>query len=49
MTTLEAVPAKLAEIQTLRALFLQEANCQIRWKCVPTGDVKVTAAFSSRN
>jgi len=31
MTTLAAVPAKLAEIQTLRALFLQEANCQIRY------------------
>jgi len=28
---LEAVPVELAEIQTLRALFLQEANCQIRY------------------
>jgi GNAT superfamily N-acetyltransferase len=31
MMTLEAVPAKLADIQSLRALFLQEANCQIRY------------------
>ena len=29
--TLEAVPANLAEIQNLRALFLQESNCQIRY------------------
>ncbi len=29
--TLEAVAAKLAEIQALRALFLQETNCQIRY------------------
>ncbi len=31
MTMLEAVPANLSEIQTLRALFLQESNCQIRY------------------
>lgn len=36
MTTLEAVPANLAEIQTLRALFLQEANCQIRYDACHT-------------
>jgi len=28
---LEAVPANLAEIQALRALFLQQSNCQIRY------------------